>query len=62
MVDLNNIEKKVHDLMEHGVKLINNRFLPLRGKFSPKVSVMQNILDIYPEKSYEERYLEKMDL
>ena len=41
------------------ITLINNRFHPLRGKFSPKVSVMQNVMEIYPEKKYEEKELEK---
>ena len=59
MKELIALENKVHDLMQLGVQLINNRFQSLQRKFSPKVSVMQNILDIYPEKNYTERYLEK---
>ena len=41
---------KVNDLLEHSVTLMNNRFLPLRQKLSPKVSVIQNLLEINPEK------------
>ena len=44
------LETKVYNLLEHSVTLMNNRFLPLRQKFSPKVAVMQNLLDINPEK------------
>ena len=55
---LQKLEKRVHDILELGVTLINNRFLPLRGKFSPKVSVMQNIMEIFPEKSSKNRSLE----
>ena len=58
MNDLGQLENKVHDLLQLGVKLINDRFLPLRGKLSPKISVMQNIMDIYPDKCYKDRYLE----
>ena len=50
MIVFTNLENKVHDLLEHYFKLISNRFLLLQGKFFPKVSVMQNILDINPEK------------
>ena len=59
MKELTALENKDHDLMQLDVKLINNRFQPLREKFSPKVSVMQNSLDIYPEKNYADCYLEK---
>ena len=37
---------------------MNNRFLPLRQKLSPKVSVIQNLLDVNPEKKYKDLHLE----
>ena len=40
MKELIALENKVHDLMQLGVQLINNRFQSLQRKFSPKVSVM----------------------
>ena len=55
---LNELEKKVHDILDQSITLLNNRFLPLREKFSPKVSVIQNILDIQPEKKYKDKHLE----
>ena len=53
------LETKVYNLLEHSVTLMNNQFLPLRQKFSPKVAVMQNLLDINPEKKNKDRHLEK---
>ena len=47
---LERLETNVYNLFEHSVTLIINRFLPLQQKFSPKVAVMQNLLDINPEK------------
>ena len=44
---LQKLEKRVHDILELGVTLINNRFLPLRGKLSPKVLIMQNIMEFF---------------
>ena len=54
---LKKLEKKVYDILDHSVTLLSNPFIPLQQKFSPKVSVMQNILNVYPEKKYEERHL-----
>ena len=48
----------MYKILDSSLKLVNNRFLPLREKLSPKVSVMQWKLDIFPEKSYEERPVE----
>ena len=48
----------MYEILDSSLKLVNNRFLPLREKLSPKVSVMQWKLDIFPEKSYEERPVE----
>ena len=56
--DVAKLEKKVHDILELSITLINNRFHPLRGKFSPQVAVMQNVMEIYPEKKYKEKELE----
>ena len=55
---LDHLESKVYKILEVSLKLVNERFLPLREKLSPKVSVMQWMLDIFPEKSYEERPVE----
>ena len=44
--------------MDKSLELVNCRFSPLRNNLSPKVSVMQWMLDIFPEKSYEERPVE----
>ena len=58
MDELKKLEKKVYDILDHSVTLLNNCFIPLRQKISPKVSVMQNLLDVYLEKKYEEWHLE----
>ena len=55
------VEKKVFEILEQGVTCINNRFVPLRQKLSPKVAVLQLHMDINPEKiskGYQSRYLE----
>ena len=49
---------KVYDILDLSVTLLNNRFIPLWQKFPPKVLVIQILLDIYPEKKYEEWHLE----
>ena len=55
---LDELEKKVNDIFNHSITLLNNRFLPLKKKFSPKVSIIQNVLDIQPEKKYDDKHLE----
>ena len=52
------LESKVYRILSDSLNLVNDRFLPLRNKLSPKVSVMQWMVDIFPEKGYEERPVE----
>ena len=59
--DLEQIEKleqKVYNFLDSSVTFVNNRFLPLRNKLSPKVSIMQIHMNICPERKYKERHLE----
>ena len=56
-----NVENKVYNILHHSVTLLNNRFPLLRQKLSPKVSVLQVLLDIYPEKKMRRDILRTTD-
>ena len=55
---MQDIEQKVYKNLESSIKIINNGFLCLRNKFSPKVSVVQRHMEINTEKEEKDKYVE----
>jgi len=55
---LKDIEQKVYKNLESSIKIINDGFLCLRNKFSPKVSVIQRHMEINMEKEEKDKYVE----
>ena len=56
------VKNRVYKVLEHSLQCFNNQFAPLENKLLPKVSTMQAFMDIYPERKYADKQLEKMDL
>ena len=55
---MSEIESKVYNNLKYSLKLIHDRFLPVHNKLSPKVAVMQWMIDIFPEKEYKDQRVE----
>lgn len=53
------MENRVYKILEHSLQCFNNQFPPLENKLSPKISTMQAYMDIYPEREYANKHLEK---
>ena len=53
------LEHRVYKALEHSLQCFNNHFVPLKNKLSPKISTLQPFMDIYPERKYADKLLEK---
>ena len=56
---LQEMENRVYKVLEHSVQCFNNQFAALEKMLSPKISTMQAFMDIYPDRKYADKQLEK---